>query len=94
MNKVFAYSMALAMIGFTIMMFAFISSFPLWLLWNLVIPPIFGLSEITILQAFGLWLLIIIIRDTRLDMNKIINAQMGDYNNDWYYSVLKKHYRA
>ena len=39
--------------------FIILASFPFWLLWNWLIPPIFGLPNITILQAFGLWLMIV-----------------------------------
>lgn len=30
---------------------------PVWFLWNLLVPTIFGLTEITIWQAFGLSIL-------------------------------------
>ena len=30
---------------------------PTWLLWNWLVPPIFGLPEITLLQALGILLL-------------------------------------
>lgn len=33
---------------------ALLVSVPTWLLWNWLIPPIFGLPDITLLQAFGL----------------------------------------
>lgn len=34
-----------------------ISAIPIWLLWNAVIPDIFGLPTITFLQAWGLSIL-------------------------------------
>mgnify|MGYP001468242558 CR=1 FL=1 len=40
-----------------IILFALLLSIPLCLLWNWLMPMIFGLPTITIPQAFGLWLL-------------------------------------
>lgn len=36
---------------------ALIMSLPLWLLWNWLMPTVFGLAEVTLVQAFGLMLL-------------------------------------
>ena len=36
---------------------ALILSLPVWLLWNWLIPVIFGLTEITLAQAFGILIL-------------------------------------
>lgn len=38
-----------ALIGFSVLL-----SIPVWLLWNWLMPVIFGLPEITLLQAIGL----------------------------------------
>lgn len=40
---------------------ALIIAFPVMWLWNWVIPTIFGLPEITILQALGLYILSVIL---------------------------------
>ena len=37
--------------------FLILTSVPIWLLWNALFPVIFGLSEITWLQALGITLL-------------------------------------
>lgn len=42
---------------FIIILFAIIVSIPTWLLWNWLIPSIFGLREITLLETLGLLLL-------------------------------------
>ena len=82
--------------------FILIASFPFWLLWNWLIPPIFGLPTITILQAFGLWLLIVLVRSTRFDYSKTfgdtkqIIEQKMDNDIDWEELLVsvKKNYRA
>jgi hypothetical protein len=40
-----------------IFMFALIAAIPMWLLWNWLMPAIFGLPTISLLQALGLNLL-------------------------------------
>ena len=42
----------------TIFIFCAAVSLPFWILWNLLIPDIFGLPKITWLQATGLWLML------------------------------------
>jgi hypothetical protein len=42
----------IVLIGIALMM-----TIPLWLLWNWLMPIIFGLPEVTFFQAFGLSLL-------------------------------------
>ena len=37
--------------------FATALSIPTWLLWNWLVPDIFGLPKVTLLQSFGLLLL-------------------------------------
>jgi len=37
--------------------FAAALSIPTWLLWNWLVPDIFGLPKVTLLQSFGLLLL-------------------------------------
>ena len=92
-------------------MFAFcaIISFPFWLLWNWLMPDIFGLSEITWLQAFGLWILITLLRSSTssLKNNKIFNinskpnetdgteqSPFGDLSWNSWLDQIKKRYEA
>ena len=41
--------------------FIILASFPFWLLWNWLVPNIFGLPSITLLESIGLFILIRII---------------------------------
>ena len=45
-----------AVIGFILVVTLF-TAIPVWLLWNWLMPIIFGLPKLTILQAFGINLL-------------------------------------
>ena len=47
-----------------VFLFCALVSLPFWLMWNWLIPDIFGLPEITWLQAFGLWTFIVVLRST------------------------------
>lgn len=40
-----------------VFLIALIISVPIWLLWNWLMPVIFGLTKITLLQALGICLL-------------------------------------
>jgi len=50
-SAIFASILALISIVFV---FAIIASIPTWLLWNWLMPHIFGLPTISLLQALGL----------------------------------------
>tara|TARA_Y100001938_G_C7906762_1_gene337426 strand:+ start:395 stop:709 length:315 start_codon:yes stop_codon:yes gene_type:complete len=77
-----------------------ISSVPFWLLWNWLIPPIFGLPNITIVQSFGLWLLLMLLRNTKFDfkqtMESIKSQQVKDEPIEWNQVLdsVKKNYMA
>ena len=51
-----------------------VSVVPAWLLWNWLVPPIFGLPEISFLQCFGLLLLFGIF----LGSSPKLKFEMGD----------------
>ena len=54
----FTISIAAIMGGIGLIVFGcMLYSLPVYLLWNWVVPTIFGLSEITIWQSFGITLL-------------------------------------
>ena len=96
----FSYSAAITIILAGILMVVCLATLPFWLLWNWLIPPIFGLPTITILQAFGLWLLIVLVRSTRFDYSKtfgetkqIIEDKNFDQWDDILFSI-RKNYRA
>ena len=53
--------MQLVVVGFWMVviatLFAAAVSIPTWLLWNWLVPDVFGLPSVSLLQAFGLLLL-------------------------------------
>ena len=54
MEKALA-AVAIGVIGLgAVIFFGLLSGIPVWLLWNAIIPQIFGLPEITFWQALGL----------------------------------------
>ena len=56
--KDFAEILALVLGGvFIVVFFAILSAVPVWLLWNAVVPDIFGLPEITLMQGLALSIL-------------------------------------
>ena len=77
-----------------------ISSVPFWLLWNWLVPPIFGLPNITLIQSFGLWLLMMLVRSTKFDfkqtMENIKSQQVNDEPIEWNQVLdsVKKNYMA
>ncbi len=97
-----AWIFAFSFIFGLVFAFIFLASFPFWLLWNWLIPPIFGLPDITLIQAFGLWLMMVLVRSTRFnysrtfgDTKQIIEQKM-DNDIDWEELLVsvKKNYRA
>ena len=77
----------------------FIASVPFWLLWNWLIPSIFGLPSITLLQAFGLWLFLVLIRSTKFNYSKTFNntqevLNQEDLEWDNLFNQIKKNYMA
>jgi len=47
----------LATFVFLVIVMSLLCSVPIWLLWNWLMPTLFGLPEIGWLQALGLWVL-------------------------------------
>ena len=100
--KVSSYTLATAMIFGGIFVFCAIVSLPFWLFWNWLIPPIFGLPEITWLQAFGLWTFMWLVRSSNFKYKEIFNinkdtdgteqSPFGDNTwNQWVEQVRKKY---
>tara|TARA_B100001769_G_scaffold250923_1_gene224219 strand:- start:353 stop:667 length:315 start_codon:yes stop_codon:yes gene_type:complete len=77
-----------------------ISSIPFWLLWNWLIPPIFGLPNITLIQSFGLWLLLMLVRSTKFDFKQTMENIKSQHDNnepiEWNQVLdsVKKNYMA
>tara|TARA_X000001036_G_C20633426_1_gene788115 strand:+ start:1087 stop:1398 length:312 start_codon:yes stop_codon:yes gene_type:complete len=97
--KVFAYSMAIIIVLGTIGLFICLASVPFWLLWNWLIPTIFGLPKITLFQAGGLWALLMLIRSTKFDWKETFgktNDVIRKDNVEWddVFVSIKKNYMA
>ena len=95
MNKIKFYwniispSLTIMLIGI-VMFFAIgiVLSIPLCLVWNWLMPDIFGLPTINILQAFGLSALVTLLSPKKIDLNKkkevenIPDTKLNDDLND------------
>jgi len=99
--KIFAYTTALVFVFGTVILFCALVSLPFWLMWNWLIPSIFGLPEITWLQAFGLWTFLVLIRSSKIDYKSLVSKKetgssepspFGDNTwNQWVEQVRKKY---
>ena len=100
--KVSAYAFATFVLFVGIFVYCAIISLPFWLMWNWLIPTIFGLPEITWLQAFGLWTFLVLIRSSNFKYKNIFNIKnetdgteaspFGDHTwNQWVEQVRKKY---
>ena len=91
MNKIRLYwdiispSLGIMSIGIVVFFTVGIAlSIPLCLVWNWVMPDIFGLPTINVLQAFGLSVLITLLSPRKIDLAKkkdIQNIPNDDLNN-------------
>jgi hypothetical protein len=103
LTNIFAYTFALILIIGGVFLFCALVSFPFWLMWNWLIPDIFGLPHITLLQAFGLWTFIVLIRSSNFNYGKTFNPKKGIEDgtesspfgdntwNQWVEQVKKKY---
>ena len=98
MNKIKLYwdiispSLGIMLIGVVVFFIVGIAlSIPLCLVWNWVMPAIFDLPTINVLQAFGLSILVTLLSPRKIDLNKkedTQNVSDGDLN-DKLEKVLK-----
>ena len=96
-----SYTLATALVFGSVFLFCALVSLPFWLMWNWLIPTIFGLPEITWLQAFGLWTFLVLIRSSKIDYKSIVSKKetngtelspFGDISwNQWVEQVKKKY---
>lgn len=105
MNKIISYLIAFIIIFSGVFTFCAIVSLPFWLMWNWLIPHIFGLPEITWLQAFGLWTFLVLVRSSNFDYSKTFAKNNNETDgtektpfsdlsfNQWLGEIQKK-YRA
>ena len=102
--KIFAYTAALFIVFGGVILFCALVSLPFWLMWNWLIPTIFGLPEITWLQAFGLWTFLVLIRSSNFKYNNVFNIKketdgtelspFGDLSWNSWLDQIKKKYQA
>ena len=100
--KVSSYIFAILVLFGGVFLFCALVSLPFWLFWNWLIPEIFGLPEITWLQAFGLWTFLVLIRSSNFKYKDVFNTKkdtdgtesspFGDNTwNQWVEQVKKKY---
>ena len=102
--KIFAYTAALSIVFGGVILFCALVSLPFWLMWNWLIPTIFGLPEITWLQAFGLWTFLVLIRSSNFKYKNVFNIKnetdgtepsgFGDLSWNSWVDQIKKKYEA
>ena len=97
-----SYTLATALVFGSVFLFCALVSLPFWLMWNWLIPTIFGLPEITWLQAFGLWTFLVLVRSSNFKYKNVFNTKnetdgtedspFGDLSwNQWVEQVRKKY---
>jgi hypothetical protein len=104
LTNIFAYTFALFFIFGGVFLFCALVSLPFWLFWNWLIPDIFGLPEITWLQAFGLWTFLVLIRSSNFKYKDVFNIKkdtdgtepspFGDLSWNSWVDQIKKKYEA
>ena len=86
-----------------ISLFCGLVSLPFWLMWNWLIPPIFGLPEISLLQAFGLWTFLVLIRSSKINYKSLAPRKnedgtepspFGDLSWNQWLEQIRKNYSA
>ena len=102
---IISYTLATTIVFGSVFIFCALVSLPFWLMWNWLIPPIFGLPQVTWLQAFGLWTFIVLIRSSNFNYAKTFNppkdsedgtelSPFGDNSWNQWVEQIKKNYRA
>ena len=102
LSKILNFTFAAFLVLGGVFLFCALVSLPFWLLWNWLIPDIFGLPEITWLQAFGLWTFLVLIRSSNFKYKDVFNTKkdtdgtesspFGDNTwNQWLEQVRKKY---
>ena len=99
-----SYTLATALVFGGVILFCALVSLPFWLFWNWLIPDIFGLPEITWLQAFGLWTFLVLIRSSNFKYKDVFNIKkdtdgtepspFGDLSWNSWVDQIKKKYEA
>ncbi len=97
MNKIKFYwdiispTISVVLIGFVIFFtLGMLLSIPTCLLWNWLMPYIFGLPKLTLLESFGLSILISLLSPRKLDFSKKGTSEKVVENVDEDYEKLNK----
>ena len=106
-NIFFTWVTAAFIVGLSVFLLGIIVTLPFWLLWNWLMPDIFRLPEITLLQAFGLWLFVVLLKSNNyiknypfndkleLEEKKIDNTKESPFSDtsfgQWYNDIKKKY---
>ena len=77
-NILLTWATASFIVGLSVFLLGIVITLPFWALWNWLIPDIFGLPEITLLQAFGLWLFVILLKSNNYIKNDPFNVNKLD----------------
>ena len=99
LSKISNFTFAAFLVLGGVFLFCAVISLPFWLLWNWLIPDIFGLPEITWLQSFGLWLFVFLLRNNlgtlKSKSNKTDGTESSPFGdntwNQWLEQVRKKY---
>ena len=99
LSKISNFTFAAFLVLGGVILFCALVSLPFWLLWNWLIPDVFGLPEITWLQSFGLWLFVFLLRNNLGNLKSKLNetdgtetSPFGDHTwNQWVEQVRKKY---
>ena len=90
MNKIRIYwdmvSPILGILLISVSMFfviGMILSIPLCLLWNWLMPFIFGLPKLNLLQTFGLSVLVSLLAPRKIDLNKNLESLLQDLSSQF-----------
>ena len=98
LNRIANILLILLMSFGAILIFCVAVSLPFWILWNLLIPDIFGLSNITWLQATGLWLMLGLLNTLGFNYTKTLQTtrETIESNPKWddILVEIKKKYTA
>ena len=100
LKSILSYVLALVFILLILFCIVLVASIPFYLLWNWLIPSIFGLPNITLIQSFGLWLLLMLVRSTKFDFKQTMENIKSQHDNnepiEWNQVLdsVKKNYMA
>ena len=98
MNKIYSDIFITGFIAIIVFIFmGLLFSVPLWILWNWLMPDIFGLPTITIIQSFGLQLLLTLLYPKPIEFSskdKQQNSNNVDKKLEEVLVNMTTHFRA